>query len=170
MRHAAREARDLHIGKLRAKYASRFRTLEDQTRRAEQKIEREKSQKRQQTVSAGVSILTSIAGALFGRKLKSATIVSRAGTAIRSAGRISRESEDIRHAEETLEAVVEKRNDLDVEVESEVQRIQDKFDLDLLELKEEELKPRKSDISVERVVLIWLPYTTDEHGDAVRAF
>jgi len=170
LRHAAREARDLQVGKLRAKYASKFRTLQDQTRRAEQKIEREKSQMRQQTVSAGVSILTSIAGALFGRKLRSATNVSRAGTAIRSAGKISRESDDIRHAEETLEAVIEKRNDLDAEVESEVQMIQDKFDPDLLELKEQELRPRKSDISVKQLVLVWLPYTIDEHGDSARAF
>ena len=170
LRHAAREARDLQVGKLRAKFASKFRTLEDQRRRAEQKIEREKSQKRQQTVSAGVSILTSIAGALFGRKLRSATNVSRAGTAIRSAGRISRESDDIRHAEETLEAVIEKRTELDAEVEAEVQLIQDKFDPDLLELKEQELRPRKSDISVEQLVLVWLPCTIDEHGEIARAF
>jgi hypothetical protein len=170
LRHASREARDLQVGKLRAKYASKFRTLADQTRRAEQKIEREKSQKPQQTVSAGISILTSIAGALFGRKLGSTSNVSKAGTAIRSAGRVSREAEDIRQAEETLQALNKNRNDLDAEVESEVQTIQDKYDPDLLELKNKEIRPRKSDLSIERVVLVWLPYTVDQHGDAARAF
>ncbi len=170
LRHAAREARDLQIGKLRSKYTSKFRTLDDRVRRAEQKIEREKSQKREKTISAGVSILTSIAGALFGRKLGSAANVSRAGTAIRSAGRVSRESDDIRHAEETLQSLLEKREELDAEVEAEVRVIQDRFDPDLMELRQDEVRPRKSDLSVERLVLVWLPYTRDAEGDAVRAF
>lgn len=170
LRHAAREARDLKVGKLRAKYASKFRTLEDRIQRAEQKVEREKAQKTEKQISAGVSILTSIAGAIFGRKLGSAANVSRAGTAIRSAGRVSRESDDIRHAQETLESLMEKRADLDAEVEAEVRLIQDKFDPDLLELKEDEIRSRKGDLSIEQVVLVWLPYSRDENGDAVRQF
>jgi hypothetical protein len=170
LRHAAREARDLKVGKLRTKYASKFRTLEDQVRRAEQKIEREKSQKSQTRMSTLISVGTSIAGALFGRKLASATNVSRAGTAIRSAGRMSKEAEDVRHAEESLQAVLDKRTAIEAEVEEEVQMIQDQFDPDLLELKEEEIKPRKSDLSIEKVTLVWLPYTVDENGQTVRAF
>ncbi len=170
LRHSAREARDLKVGKLRSKFASRFRTLQDRIRRAEQKIEREKSQKKEKTLSAGISVLTSIAGALFGRKLGSAANVSRAGTAIRSAGRVSRESEDIRHAEETLQALIDKQHELDAEVESQVQSIQDRYDPDLLELKDEQIRPRKSDLVIERVVLVWLPYTTDEDGNTARVF
>ena len=170
LRHAAREERDLQVEKMRAKYASRFRTLEGQIRRAEQKIEREKSQKSQKTVSAGLSFLTSIAGAVFGRKLGSVTNVSRAGPAIRSAGGIRKEAEDVRHAEEALDALLQRRKELNDEVEEEVARIQDRFDPDLMELKEEEIKPRKSDISVERVILVWLPYSVDSTGIAERAF
>ena len=155
---------------MRSKYASRFRTLADQIRRAEQKVEREKSQKSQKTMSAGISVLTSIAGALFGRKLKSVTNVSRAGTAMRSAGSVAKEAEDVRHAEEALAALHERHRDLDNEVEDEVLKIQDLFDPDLMELKQEEIKPRKSDISVERVVLVWLPYTSDGSGLRERAF
>ncbi|MCR9201982.1 MAG: ATP-binding protein [Planctomycetaceae bacterium] len=170
LRHAAREERDLRVEKMRSKYASRFRTLADQIRRAEQKVEREKSQKSQKTMSAGISVLTSIAGALFGRKLKSVTNVSRAGTAMRSAGSVAKEAEDVRHAEEALAALHERHRDLDNEVEDEVLKIQDLFDPDLMELKQEEIKPRKSDISVERVVLVWLPYTSDGNGLRDRAF
>ncbi|MEZ6062490.1 MAG: ATP-binding protein [Planctomycetaceae bacterium] len=170
LRHAAREERDLQVEKLRSKYASKFGTLQDQIRRAQQKIETEKSQKSQKTMSAGLSILTSVAGALFGRKLKSAATVSRAGTAIRSAGRIAAEAEDVRHAEEALEALETKEADLNAEVEAEVRQIQDSFDPDLMELSQEEIKPRKSDLNVERVVLVWLPYTLDPTGTAERAF
>ena len=170
LRHAAREERDLRVEKMRARYASRFRTLDDRIRRAEQKVEREKTQKSQKTMSAGISVLQSIAGALFGRKLKSVTNLSRAGTAVRSANSVAKEAEDVRHAEEALEALHERHRELDREVEDEVLKIQDMFDPDLMELTQEEIKPRKSDISVERVVLVWLPYASDGSGLRERAF
>lgn len=170
LRHAAREERDLQVEKLRAKYASKFRTLNGQIQRAEQKIEREKAQKSQKTMSAGLSMLTSIAGALFGRKLASATNMSRAGTAIRSAGSAYKESTDVRHAEEALKELIERKEELDATVEEEVQQIQDQFDPDLMELTVEEVKPRKSDVDVEQVVLVWLPYSVDSTGIAERAF
>jgi hypothetical protein len=171
LRHAAREARDLQVGKLRKKYASRFRTLEDQIRRAQQKIEREQLQKNQSRISTLISVGTSIAGALLGRKLASAANVSRAGTAIRSAGRMSKEAEDVRHAEESLQALTVKRHALDAEVEDEVQIIQDQFDPDrLLEINNEEIKPRKSDLSIDQVTLVWLPYAVDDNGQPARAF
>ncbi|APZ91513.1 ATP-binding protein [Fuerstiella marisgermanici] len=170
LRHAAREERDLQVEKLRSKYASKIRTLEDQIRRAEQKIEREKSQKSQKTVSAGLSVLTSIAGAIFGRKVRSVTNVSRAGTAIRSASSIRKEAEDVRHAEEALSVLLERHRDLNAEIEDEVHMIQDKFDPDLMELSQDEVKPRKSDVNVEQVVLVWLPYSVDSTGVAERAF
>lgn len=170
LRHVAREERDLQVEKVRAKFASGFRTLEDQIRRAEQKVEREKSQRSQKTMSTGISIFTSIAGALFGRKLASSRNISRAGTAIRSAGNIAKENEDVRHAHEALSALLERREDLNNEVEDEVIRIQDMFDPDLMELSQEEIKPRKSDIDVDRVVLVWLPYTMNTKGSSERAF
>ena len=170
LRHLAREERDLQVEKLRAKYASKFQTIEGQIRRAEQKVEREKSQRSQKTMSTGISVLTTIAGALFGRKLTSAGNMSRAGTAIRSAGSIAKESEDVRHADEQLTALIARREDLNREVEDEVIRIQDSFDPDLLELTQDEIKPRKSDINVSRVVLVWLPYRIDSSGNAERAF
>ncbi|MGB4710742.1 MAG: DUF87 domain-containing protein [Fuerstiella sp.] len=170
LRHAAREERDLQVEKLRSKYASKFQTLTGQIQRAEQKVEREKSQKSQKTMSAGISVLSSLAGALFGRKLTSAANVSRAGSAIRSAGSLAKEAEDIRHAKEQLDSLLERHQDLDAEVESEVQRIQDLFDPDLMELTQDEVKLRKTDINVQRVVLVWLPYCLDRSGNLERAF
>ena len=170
LRHLAREERDVQVEKLRAKYASRLRTLEQKMRRAKQKVEREKSQKSQKTVSAGLSVLTSIAGALFGRKLGSVTNVSRASTAIRSVGSASKESEDVKHAEEAVNELIEQNEELNAEIEEEVLRIQDRFDPDLMELTQNDIKPRKSDIDVERVILVWLPFAVDSAGNTERAF
>lgn len=170
LRHAAREHRDLLIEKLRAKYASKFGTLEDQIRRAQQKIQTEKSQKSHKTLSAAVSIGGGILGALFGRKLNSSANVTRAGSALRNASGLTKESSDIRLAEESLDAVVRKRDELNSLVEEEVQQIRDQFDADLMEFEDLELTPRKSDIAVERVVLVWLPYVESATGQPERAF
>lgn len=170
LRHAAREERDLQVEKLRAKYASKFRVLKNQIRRAEQRVEREKTQKSQKTVSAGLSVLTSIAGALFGRKLGSVSNVTRTGSAIRSAGSAYKESTDVRHAEEALQDLHDRHRELNEVVEEEVRQIQDQFDPDLMELNLEEIKPRKTDIEVEQVVLVWLPFSVDSTGIAERAF
>jgi hypothetical protein len=170
LRHSAREERDRQLEKLRAKYASRIRTLDDRMRRARQKVEREKSQRSRKTMSAGLSVMESIAGALFGRKLRSVTNVSRANAAIRRAGSVAKESEDVQHAEEAVEALMERHQELNAQIEEEVHRIQDRFDPDLMQLTEKEIKPRKSDISVERLILVWLPYDVDDAGNAERAF
>lgn len=169
LRHAAREERDLQIEKVRSKYASSFRTLEDRIRRAEQKVEREKAQRSEKTMSAGISVLTSIAGALFGRKLKSVTNVTRAGSAMKSASSIAKESADIRHANEALESLLERRAELNADVEADVARIQDELDPALMELDREEIKPRKSDIEVSRLQLVWLPHIQNRRGVLERA-
>ena len=121
-------------------------------------------------MSAGLSVMQSIAGALFGRKLRNVTNVSRASTAIRRAGSVARESEDVEHAEEAADALTERHEELNAEIEEEVHRIQDRFDPDLMELTDKEIKPRKSDISIERLVLVWLPYEVDDAGNAERVF
>lgn len=170
LRHSAREQRDLQVEKLRSRYASKFTTLEDQLRRSEQKIESERSQKNRRRLSAAVSIGGSILGALLGRKLTSSTNISRAGTAIRSASDLAGESEDIRHAEEQYAAILQKRDDLTAEVEAEVQKIQDQFDPDLMQIEQLEITPRKADLTVSRVVLVWLPYSQTRTGETEPAF
>ena len=60
--------------------------------------------------------------------------------------------------------------DLDTEVESEVLKIQDMFDPDLMELTQDEIKLRKTDINVQKVVLVWLLHTPGRSGELSRAF
>ena len=89
---------------------------------------------------------------------------------MRSAGAAAKEAGDVRHAKESLTALIERREEMNAEVDEEVARTQDAYDPDLMELNQEEVKPRKSDIDVGRVVLVWLPYTVDSSGMAERAF
>ncbi len=95
---------------------------------------------------------------------------------IKSASSAAKESEDIRQAEQSVEAVLEKRADLQARVEDEIQAIQQEFDPQSLTLEETDITPRKSDLAVQNVSLVWLPYTvsagaqTGAGGDSERAF
>jgi hypothetical protein len=153
----AREQRDAQLEKLRQKYASRIASLEERRRRAQQRVEKEKSQANQQTMSAALSIGASIMGAIFGRKLMSATNVNRAAGSMRAASRIARERQDIAQANETVEAVETQLRELEQELSLETDKLQASLQPDTMPLQSVELQPRKSDIKIEPVVLVWQP-------------
>lgn len=156
---AAREQRDLAVEKLRKKYAPRLQRLEDRIRGAEQRLDRESSQVRQQTMQTAISVGSTVLGALFGRKLGSVGNVGRATTAMRGASRIRREKEDVRRAAESLEALREKQEELSREFEDQTLEIQEAFEPDALELEAVDVRPRKTDIAAS-VSLLWLPWTS----------
>ena len=170
LRHAAREERDRLVEKLRRKYATKFGTLDDKIRRAEQKIEKEKQQKSQKTLSTAVNVGTSILGALFGRKIGTSTNVTRAGSVIKSATNVAAESNDIRVAEEQYAALLQDREALNATVEGEANEIVNQFDTDVMKFDSLEMSPRKTDTAVDRIALLWLPYVDDGAGNMHRAF
>jgi hypothetical protein len=153
---SARELRDAQTEKLRAKYGPKLATLKEQIRKAEQRVEKEKSQATQSTFQATITFASSVLSAFTGRKLASSANIGRAATAMKSASRVARERADIGHAEETVEAIQQRYVDLQAEFEGEVDSIETNLAADRLELETLEIKPRKSNINVTRVALAWM--------------
>jgi hypothetical protein len=153
---ALREKRDAAVDALRKKYAPRRTTLEDQIRRAEDRVQRESSQLSQQKMSTAVAVGTSILGALLGRRKLSAGNVGRVGTAARSAGRIGRESDDVARATGSLDVLKQRLTDLENEFDQESSRLQGAFDPAAAVVDRVQIKPRKADIDVTRMGLVWV--------------
>jgi hypothetical protein len=156
---AVREHRDAQIEKLRRKYAPKIAALQEQLRRADQRIERERSQATQQTFQTAVSIGASVLGALFGRKLGSRTNLGRATTGFRSAGRVVSQRQDVAQAQDTSEAIEQRLADLEREFQQETAAIQSAADAQTMPLETLEIRPKKTDISITRVALVWVPAT-----------
>jgi hypothetical protein len=152
---ALREKRDAAVEALRKKYASRLGTLEDRERRATQKLERERAQASNQTLSSALSVGGSLLGALFGGGRRGAA--SKVSTAARSVGRASKERTDVAHAEADAQALREQVEALEAELEAEVARLESEFDPDTIQLESVPVKPRKADIAVEDLALVWRP-------------
>jgi hypothetical protein len=159
-----REARDLRRETLRERYAAKLATLQERVRRDEQRVEREKSQQGQQTFQAAVSVGATVLGALLGRKAISSGSVGRASTAMRSAGRAAREKEDVRHATETLEAGRARLAGLERELEDELASIGVDVDPAAVQIETAAIKPRKTDIKVAGVWLLWTPWRSEAAG------
>ncbi len=162
----ASERRDKDVEKLRKKFASKFKSLENKITTAANRIEVEKSQYKQRRMESVLKFGSSILGAILGRKKVSSTNVSRAETSMRSFGRASREKSDIGRAEEKLEVLQEQKETLEQEFQEEVEAIESKLQVESLELEELSVKPRKSDISVEHIGILWLPFRVDSSGIA----
>jgi hypothetical protein len=167
--HAANEDRDAAIEKLRAKFAPKLAAAMEQIRKAEQRVEREKEQSKQSMFSAALSFGSSVFGALMSRKMASASNVSKAATAARAGGRVAKERHDVGQAEETVEAYQEKFKQLEAEFAAETEKLRAAFSAESLELDATEVKPKKTDVDVSRVVLVWRPWRVTADGDATLA-
>jgi hypothetical protein len=161
---AAREQRDAAVADLKRKYAPKLATIEDQLRRAAERIERERSQLSQQKMQSAFSIGASVLGALLGRRTLSATNVNRAATAARSAARIGRESGDVDRANEGLEAIQQRQRDLQQQFDEDAAALETRFDASAVTLRRVQVSPRKSDIAVGEVALVWTPWRKGADG------
>lgn len=153
----AREQRDAQVEKLRQKYAPKIAVLEERIRKAQIKVEKEKSQAGQQTFSAAMSVGASILGAMFGRKLASTANVTRAASSMRQASKIARERQDVSDAAEGVEVLQQQLADLDGEFKAETEKIQASLAAESLPLDEVLVQPKKTEITVSQVALVWLP-------------
>ncbi|MDQ2639129.1 MAG: ATP-binding protein [Pseudomonadota bacterium] len=161
---AAREKRDAEAEKLRQKYAPRLATLQEQKRRALHKVETERSQSSQQKLNTAISVGATILGAFLGRKVVSASSVGRATTAARSASRIGREAADVARAEESAEVIDKRLADLGSELQSAITSLDSTLDASCIALREIVVTPRKSDLAVGNVSLLWTPWRKGADG------
>jgi hypothetical protein len=152
---ALREKRDAAVDALRARFASKLATLEDRERRAEQKLERERTQASSETVSSALSVGGSLLGALFGGRRSSA--MRKASTAARSVGRVGKERADVAHAEADVDALKDQVAAMHAELESEVGRIEAELDPNTIRVEMVPVRPKKADIAVEDMALVWCP-------------
>jgi len=98
-----------------------------------------------------------VLSAILGRKLASSSTVGRAATSMRSASRATRQQADVVHAEESLSSLEERKKMLDDEVAWELEQVRLQTNPDKIPLEQIEIAAKKTDVSVEDVVLAWVP-------------
>jgi hypothetical protein len=170
LQQAGREQRDKAAEALRQKYAPKIAALQDRIRRAEQMKEKQQAESRSSQVQAAISVGASILGAFLGRKTISATNIGRATTAIRSAGRVMKESQDVSQAEENVAALRQQLADLETQFKSESEALAAATDPLHEKLETISIKPTKANIAVKLVALAWTPHRRDTQGHVIPAY
>ncbi len=166
MAQLAREARDLEVEKLRAKYATKLKAFETKIAAAEQRLEKEKAQAKQETLQSMLNMGSSILGALLGNKVASKTNVSKAASAARGIGKAVQQRGDVGRVEETLESLQAEREQLEQECQAEIDQLSSAFSAENLQLETIEIPSKKSDIRVNLLTLVWIPWQIDSSGIA----
>jgi len=159
-----RSERDHTVEKLRQKYAPKLAVLKDRIDRANERVEREAEQYADKRNQAALSLGASVIGALFGRKLASATNVSRAASTIRGASRAAQERGDIARAEERVEAVEQQLADLEAELKSELDTVENSTTAYTAEIETLRIGATKSDLAVDSLALVWAPAEQGSDG------
>ena len=161
---AVRERRDEQKEALRRKSAPKLDAARNRALRAADRAQREQEQASQQTMQTAISVGATVLGALFGRTAISAGSVGRATTAARSASKIGRESEQAQRAASSAEAAQQQESTLAEELQAELAALDGSLDAQRLVLSRLEVAPRKSDIAVGSVELLWSPWRTGPDG------
>ena len=152
-----REWRDKEVDRISDKSAAKLASLNDRIARARQKVEKQKAEAKNKSMQTYVSIGTAVLSAILGRKVASSTTVGRAASSMRSASRATRQQADVVHAEESLSDLEEKLATLEGEVGEELEKVRLEANPDRLVLESIEIAPKKTEISVDDVVLAWVP-------------
>ncbi len=153
----AREKRDEAKERLQERYSSKFTTLAGRIRTAEARVTREQGQFQQASLDTTVSLGESIFGSIFGRKIFSRTNASKVSRTVRGVGKARQQQADVAKAEAALADLREQKAELEQQLRDELAQIAQQFQPDQLALAQERLGPRKGDLLVEKVSLVWVP-------------
>jgi len=170
LQQGGREDRDQTLERLRQKYAPKIAALEERIRRAEQAVTRESAQVTQQGIQTAISIGATLLGALMGRKAVSTSSLGRATTAMRGAGRVLREREDVGRAQENLATLQQQLADLEGEFKAETEAAAASKDPLTEALEPVTVRPTKQNISVRLVALAWAPWWKVGDGEPTPAW
>src|SRR6478736_3965772 len=165
----AREERDDEIAALRAKYDPMFEQMKTKLAAIDAKLAQERAESSAENVDTVAAVGSALLGAIMGRSVASASNVRRGASAVRRAGRAKKLAGDVTRVEEQRAALHEKWAALQAEANTKLAALQTRAP-NSVEVSRTQLAPRKTDIEVGTLTLVWLPFRRDAAGMPSYAF
>ncbi len=166
--------RDTETKKLTEAHAIKRGRTEERLRKAEQRVEKERAQvaeiKRGFFMRIIETILAFLLGLFAGRKTLSSGTLGKAQTTLRGKSREAKEKLDVEQAEADVERVKAELAALDADLATGIDAVGARFDPAAFDLSPDEVRPRKSDIDVQSVILAWMPWFVSDDGENEAAF
>lgn len=165
LRQRLREERDAAREKVAAKYAKRMESISDKIAKTQAKYEQQRSQYWSGvlgTVMRGVETVWAYASGRATYR-KSTSTVSAAKKAATERGQAAR-------VDEQLQQLIAEKEQVESQRDQELADVASQYDPANLQLDRTDVTPRKADIDVQQVALVWLPYRVDAAGKAMPAW
>ena len=166
--HAAKEARDAAVDKLKTKYSVKIRSLQTRILAAQQRLDKEKEAAKSKQMEGIFNIGTTILGALLGNKIATKGNVSKAATAVRGLGKATTQQGDVMRAQETYEELLASKDEIERQCQEEIDAVSSQFSAENLALETIDIPIRKADTKVKLLALVWVPWQIDSQGIATQ--
>ena len=163
---ALRERRDAAIDALRQKYAPKLAALNERLARAQQATAREREQATLQQVDTAISLGATVLGALFGRKAVSRSTIGGASRTARGVSRSMKQADDAARAGDTLSATQAQIQALEAQLQQEMTVLESGSAVQLDPIS---VAPKKTQIAVQAIALVWVPHWQDNAGNRSQA-
>jgi hypothetical protein len=147
-----REKKEEALQKLAKRFKTKSSTLQKRYQRALARVEKEESDVTAKTTDTAISIGMAIFGAIFGSKNSA---VSRGSQALRGGKNVIKERADVARAQEALGLVENDIQKLEEEFTLESQQLGARFTPESYPIETFFIKPRKTDITVDRIAILW---------------
>lgn len=156
LRHAVREQRDELASKIREKYSSKIEKLKEKLDKAQEKLSKKQNKAWWQKIETFISFAATLIGAFFGRGVTKGTI-TQTGTTLRRAGQIGKDSNDTTIAEGDVKEYELQLQEMQNQRDNEIAFLTGNAEIDKGKIEKVIIRPRKSDITIEKVGLLWMP-------------
>ena len=164
--HAAKEARDEIVEKLKAKFGEKIRSFQSRLLAAQQRLEREKEGAKTKQMEGFFNIGTTILGALLGNKIASRGNVFKAASAVKGLGKAAAQQGDVMRAQETYEELTAAKDELERQCQDEIDAVSSQFSVENLALDSIDIPVRKADTKTKLLALVWVPWQVNGQGIA----
>ena len=159
----ANEARDNAVKESGEKFNAKIKAIQNRLETSERSLEKEKAESGGAMMKAGNVVLGKVLDMvkdqipalklLLGRKRSSSA------STITQSTQAYKQHKDVQFAEDKVESLKQEIVALEAEAEADKQTIIASYDKDKLTIDDESVKPKKADIKVTEVCLLWIPET-----------
>ena len=148
----ANELLEAKTDELVRKFAATKAKIDEKLRKANEKIAKEKSDFMGQGLNTALSIGGAILGLFGGSKT---SVLSRAISGAKSAGRVLNENSQLKNASEQKELIEDELKNLSISFNNEIAALKAEYDIQNIKIEIKQISPKKSDIFDENVILAW---------------
>ena len=144
------DKKEEEIERLKERYAKKESLLRDRLQRAIARVEKEEADVSSKTTDTMISAGMAVLGALFGHRS-----TAKIGSTLNKGSRILKERGDVDRAQQRVDEVQKKIEELGDELEEKIDDLEERYSVDSCEIETFSIKPRRSDIGVEEIALVW---------------